>query len=109
MVRLDQVCRTAGRPAGALTRRDVVLALLTEPAAEVLTGLPALRRELVAAGNPLSIPFWESAEAVLTSIRQGTATRGEVQSWLGATGTEPLDILEQVYLAGAGGCRPGRS
>ena len=51
--------------------------------------LPALRRELMAAGNPLSGQFWESAEALLESIVAGQATYGDVRSWLEASGSEP--------------------
>jgi hypothetical protein len=55
--------------------------------------MPALRRELLAARNPLSARFWESAESVLGRIAHGTATVGEVHGWLEATGTEPTAII----------------
>lgn len=90
---LESVCAAAGRPASALTRRDVALMLLTKPAAEVLAELPVLRRELMTAGNPLSGAFWASAESVLSSIRASTATQGSVRGWLEATGTEPIRLM----------------
>lgn len=90
---IEAVCDAAGRPAGELTRRDVAVALLARPAAESLAELSVLRRELMAAGNPLSTPFWTSAEAVLTSITAGGATIGSVRTWREATGTEPIDTL----------------
>lgn len=86
--------RIAGRPGAALTRRDVALALLSEPARSALADLPGLRRELVVAGNPLSLDFWDSATAILMSIQRGAATVGQVKSWLESTGTEPLDLPE---------------
>jgi hypothetical protein len=55
--------------------------------------MPGLRRELLAARNPFSATFWESAEAVLGRIAQGAATVGEVHGWLEATGTEPTTII----------------
>lgn len=55
--------------------------------------MPVLRRELLAARNPLSARFWESAESVLGRIAAGTATVGEVHGWLEATGTEPTAII----------------
>lgn len=76
---LEVVCDAAGRSASELTRRDVALVLLTRPAEDALAELPALRRELMAAGNPLSRAFWASAESVLSSIRAGTATHGNVR------------------------------
>ncbi len=90
---LRAACEAAGRPAGELTRRDVALALLAKPAAEALTELPALRRELLAAGNPQSSTFWASAETVLPAISAGTATVGNVKEWLEATGTEPIQMF----------------
>ena len=83
----------AGRPLSKLTRRDVALALLTVPAADALGSLPGLRRGMLAAGNPLSAGFWASAEATLTKIADGTATVGDVRTWLEATGTEPKGII----------------
>src|SRR5690242_17546568 len=48
---------------------------------------------MLAAGNPLSAGFWASAEATLTRIADGTATVGDVRTWLEATGTEPKGII----------------
>jgi hypothetical protein len=94
-VELDaqRIVSMAGRQAGALTRRDVARALLTVPAADALAALPGLRRQLLAAGNPLSAPFWDSAAAVLQKIADRSATVGEVENWLEATGTEPARII----------------
>lgn len=47
----------------------------------------------MAAGNPLSRAFWASAESVLSSIRAGTATHGNVREWPEATGTEPIQLI----------------
>ncbi|TDD66354.1 hypothetical protein E1262_22385 [Jiangella aurantiaca] len=69
------------------------MALLARPAAEALAELPALRRELMAASNPMSTTFWASAEAVLSSIRAGGASIGSVREWLEATGTEPIQLI----------------
>jgi hypothetical protein len=88
-----RVADLAGRPLSKLTRRDVALALLTVPAADALGSLPGLRRGMLAAGNPLSAGFWASAEAALTQIADGTATVGDVRTWLEATGTEPKGII----------------
>jgi len=88
-----RVADLAGRPLSKLTRRDVALALLTVPAADALGSLPGLRRGMLAAGNPLSAGFWASAEATLTQIADGTATVGDVRTWLEATGTEPKGII----------------
>jgi hypothetical protein len=88
-----RVADLAGRPLSKLTRRDVALALLTVPAAGALGSLPGLRRGMLAAGNPLSAGFWASAEATLTQIADGTATVGDVRTWLEATGTEPKGII----------------
>lgn len=55
--------------------------------------MPALRRELFAAGNPFSAAFWGSAESVLGRIADGAATVGEVHGWLEATGSEPTAII----------------
>ena len=90
---LVDVCKATGRSASELTRRDVVSTLLTKPAEETLADLPVLRRDLMAAGNPLSSPFWVRAESVLTAIRAGNATIGDVQAWLEATGTEPIQLI----------------
>ena len=89
----DRIAELADRPVTALTRRDVALALLAVPAADALGSLPAIRRGMLAAGNPLSAAFWESAERVLTLIDDGTATVGDVRSWLEATGTEPAGMI----------------
>ncbi|MGH3770532.1 MAG: hypothetical protein ACRDRW_03900 [Pseudonocardiaceae bacterium] len=83
----------AHRPAARLTRRDVARLLLSVPAAEAVAAMPGLRRELLAAGNPFSASFWESAESVLRRIAEGGATVGEVHGWLEATGTEPTAII----------------
>ncbi|WP_188192742.1 hypothetical protein [Nonomuraea sp. SYSU D8015] len=84
------VCAHAGRPATALTRRDVARALLDVPSGVALVALPDLRRAMMAAGNPLSLAFWESAKATLRSIEAGVATVGDVQRWVESTGTEPI-------------------
>ncbi|MGH3902062.1 MAG: hypothetical protein ACRDTA_28185 [Pseudonocardiaceae bacterium] len=83
----------ANRPPGELTRRDVARVLLSLPAADALQAMPALRRELLAARNPFSAVFWESAETILGRIADGAATVGEVHGWLEATGTEPTAII----------------
>ncbi|MFZ0121820.1 MAG: hypothetical protein WAN20_00985 [Pseudonocardiaceae bacterium] len=80
------------RPA-ELTRRDVARLMLSVPSKDTLAAMPALRRKLVAAGNPFSAGFWESAESLLRRIAQGAATVGEVHGWLEATGTEPTAIM----------------
>jgi hypothetical protein len=89
----DRVADLAARPLSDLTRRDVALALLTVPADDALASLPGLRRGMLAAGNPLSAVFWSSAETVLHKIEDGTATVGDVRTWLEATGTEPNGII----------------
>jgi hypothetical protein len=89
----DRVADLSGRPLSKLTRRDVALALLTVPAADAIGSLPGIRRGMLAAGNPLSAGFWSSAEATLTQIADGTATVGDVRTWLEATGTEPNGII----------------
>jgi hypothetical protein len=83
----------AHRPATGLTRRDVARLLLSVPAVEAAAALPELRRKLVAARNPFSARFWESAESVLRRIADGGATVGDVHGWLEATGTEPTTII----------------
>ncbi|HZS20852.1 MAG TPA: hypothetical protein VFA63_07680 [Pseudonocardiaceae bacterium] len=83
----------AHRPAAELTRRDVARLMLSVPSTEALAAMPALRRELLAARNPLSAKFWESAESILRRIALGNATVGEVHGWLEATGTEPTAII----------------
>jgi hypothetical protein len=89
----EQIATTAGRPAQALTRRDVAQALLTAGSAEALATLPDLRRQLISAGNPLSAVFWDTADAALHKIAEGSATVGDVQNWLETTGTEPASML----------------
>ncbi len=41
----------------------------------------------------MSVPFWESAEAVLQKIADHVATFGDVHGWLESTGTEPTGII----------------
>jgi hypothetical protein len=88
-----QIVAMAGRPADALTRRDVARALLAADSAEALATLPDLRRQLITAGNPLSAAFWDTADAALQKIADGSATMGDVQKWLETTGTEPASML----------------
>jgi hypothetical protein len=83
----------AGRPISALTRRDVALGLLGAGPDDALGSLPGLRRGLLAAGNPLSAAFWDSAETILGAIRDGVARAGDVREWLEATGTEPSGMV----------------
>jgi hypothetical protein len=87
------IAASAGRPPEALTRRDVAHALLRTRAAEAGEALPDIRRQLIAAGNPLSAAFWEGTARTLQKIADKSATVGEVQSWLEATGTEPAAII----------------
>ena len=89
----DRVAEIAHRPVAQLRRRDVAIALLSVPANDAIASLPVIRRGLLAAGNPLSAPFWHSAEAILHKISDHDATFGEVHSWLEATGTEPTGII----------------
>lgn len=89
----------AGRPVAGLTRRDVARALLAVPSREALADLPALRRELISAGNPLSAVFWDSAAATIQEIADRSATVGAVQDWLEATGTEPASIIGMLVWA----------
>ncbi len=89
----DRVAELAHRPVAQLRRRDVAIALLTVAADDALASLPAIRRGLLAAGNPLSAPFWDSAEAILAKISGHEATFGDVHGWLEATGTEPTAII----------------
>ena len=89
----DRVADLANRPLSELTRRDVALALLSVPSVDALASLPGIRRGMLAAGNPLSAPFWSSAETVLQQIADGDATVGDVRTWLEATGTEPNGII----------------
>ena len=87
---------SAGRPTANLTRRDVARGLLAVPSREALAALPDLRRQLIDAGNPMSAAFWQSAEAILEKIAARTATVGDVQDWLEATGTEPAAMIGMV-------------
>ena len=89
----DRVAELAHRPVAQLRRRDVAIALLSVPADDALVSLPAIRRGLLAAGNPLSAPFWNSAETILHKISAHEATFGDVHGWLEATGTEPTGII----------------
>jgi hypothetical protein len=89
----DRVAELAHRPVSELRRRDVAIALLSVPADDALGSLPAIRRGLVVAGNPLSAPFWNSAEVILHKISAHEATFGDVHGWLEATGTEPTGII----------------
>ena len=89
----DRVAEIAHRPVSALRRRDVAIALLSVPAEDALASLPVIRRGLLVAGNPLSAPFWESAETILHKISEHNATFGDVHGWLEATGTEPIGII----------------
>lgn len=98
VVELEFVCAHAGRPAEALTRRDVARALLAVPSGVALVALPSLRRALIAVGNPLSVAFWESAKKQLGAIEAGTATVGDVQRWLESTGTEPILVTRSFFV-----------
>jgi hypothetical protein len=95
---VDFVSRHAGRPAAALTRRDVARALLAVSPGQALVALPELRRALPAAGNPLSVAFWESARRTLTSIESGAATVADVRRWLESTGTEPVLVTRSYFV-----------
>ncbi|MBF8192335.1 hypothetical protein ITP53_42985 [Nonomuraea sp. K274] len=95
---MDFVCAHAGRPATAVTRRDVARALLAVPSGVALVALPDLRRAMMSAGNPLSLQFWESAKATLSSIEAGVATVGDVQRWLESTGTEPILMTPSYFV-----------
>lgn len=89
----SRVAEIAGRPLGELRRRDVAIALLSVGPDDATASLPSLRRALLAAGNPLSAPFWDSAEEILGKIAGHEATFGDVHGWLEATGTEPTGII----------------
>ncbi|HEY4830664.1 MAG TPA: hypothetical protein VIH85_28105 [Solirubrobacteraceae bacterium] len=89
----DRVAEIAHRSVADLRRRDVAIALLSVPAGDALASLPVIRRGLLAAGNPLSAAFWQSAEAILHKISEHDATFGDVHGWLEATGTEPIGII----------------
>ncbi len=60
---------------------------------DALAALPGLRRQLLAAGNPLTAAFWASTAATMQKVADGSATVGDVQNWLEATGTEPSRIV----------------
>jgi len=87
------IAASAGRPLEALTRRDVAHALLRTRAAEAGAALPEIRRQLIAAGNPLSAAFWDATARTLRKIADTSATIGDVQTWLESTGTEPAKII----------------
>ena len=89
----SRIAERSGRPLSALTRRDVAMALLSVASSDALDSLPGIRRALLAAGNPLSAAFWDSAEIILSKIEDGAATIGDVNGWLEATGTEPTGII----------------
>ena len=89
----ENVAELSGRPLGHLKRRDVAIALLSVSANDALASLPGIRRGLLAAGNPLSAAFWDSAEAILHKIKDHQATFGDVRGWLEATGTEPTSMI----------------
>ncbi len=89
----QKIAASSGKPADALTRRDVARALLEGGAGDAHAALPGLRRQLIAAGNPMSAAFWDSAAALTQKIADGSATVGEVQDWLETTGTEPAAII----------------
>lgn len=95
---LEAVRADTGRSAQEVTRRDVALGLLAVPARQALAELPALRGELLAAGRPLSVAFWDSAEQLLGAIAESRATVGEVRRWLEATGTEPIQMAAGGFL-----------
>jgi hypothetical protein len=97
-VDLDFVSAHAGRPAAHLTRRDIARALLAVASGQALVAIPDLRRAMLAAGNPLSAAFWDSAKAALTGIEAGVATVGDVQRWLESTGTEPILITRSYFV-----------
>jgi hypothetical protein len=89
----ENVAELSGRPLGQLKRRDVAIALLSVSPDDALASLPGIRRGLLAAGNPLSAAFWDSAEAILHKIKDHHATFGDVHGWLEATGTEPTGMI----------------
>ncbi|MFG1703888.1 hypothetical protein ACFLIM_11915 [Nonomuraea sp. M3C6] len=95
---MDFVCAHAGRPATAITRRDMARALLAVPSGVALVALPDLRRAMMSAGNPLSLAFWDSAKATLSSIESGVATVGDVQRWIESTGTEPILMTPSYFV-----------
>jgi hypothetical protein len=88
-----RIASDANRPVSTLTRRDVARALLAAGPADALPAMPAIRRELISAGNPMSAVFWDSAAATMQRIADDAATVGEVQNWLETTGTEPASMI----------------
>ena len=66
----DRVAELAGRPLGELRRRDVAIALLSVPPTTRSGRFPASGGACSRPGNPLSAPFWESAEAILQKISE---------------------------------------
>ncbi|HXP54832.1 MAG TPA: hypothetical protein VN847_07745 [Streptosporangiaceae bacterium] len=92
-LRAGRIAELAGRPVGRLTRRDVAYGLLTVDPGDALESLPLLRRGLLAAGNPMSVAYWQSTEQVLAELQAGTARTGDVRAWLEATGTEPAGVI----------------
>lgn len=95
---LEFVCSYAERPVSELTRRDVARALLAVPSGVALVAMPDLRRAMFAAGNPLTLVFWETAKQTLGAIESGRATVGDVQRWLESTGTEPILLTSGYFL-----------
>jgi hypothetical protein len=92
-LQVGRIAELAGRPISALTRRDVALGLLSVGPDDALASLPVLRRRLLAAGNPMSAPFWAATEGVLSALRDGAAQSGDIREWLEATGTEPSSMI----------------
>ncbi|SDG88497.1 hypothetical protein SAMN05421505_1098 [Sinosporangium album] len=88
----------AGRPLSALTRRDVIRALLSIPSGAALVALPGLRRAMLAEGDPLTPVFWDSAREALRSIEAGEATVGDVHRWLESSGTEPILLTRDYFV-----------
>ena len=88
---VGRIAALAGRPISALTRRDVALGLLSVGPDDALASLPALRRRLLAAGNPMSAPR-AATEGVFSALRDGHRP-GDVREWLEATGTEPGSVI----------------
>jgi hypothetical protein len=87
------ITATTGRATGVLTRRDLARALIQVPADQAAAALPGLRRQLIAAGNPLSAAFWDSASAIIQRTADGEATDVDVERWLETTGTEPAAMI----------------
>jgi hypothetical protein len=72
--------------------------VLAVPSGQALVALPDLRRSLLAAGNPMSVAFWDSAKTTLSAIEAGMATVGDVQRWLESTGTEPILLTRSYFV-----------